>query len=448
MGVTLADLALKYSAPVPRYTSYPTAPHFSPNVGDVQYVSWLGELPGQATLSLYVHIPFCRELCWYCGCSTKATRHYTPVAAYLHALGREIANVAALVSPGHRVTHLHWGGGSPNILSAPDIAALSGELRGAFNLTEDAEFAVEIDPRHMDDAKSDAFARAGVNRVSVGVQDFDPAVQAAIGREQSFPETQAVIAALRARGIASINIDLMYGLPRQTEASVARTIGQVLSLDPDRIAVFGYAHLPDRMKRQRLLPTASLPTAPERFAQAGLIGSRLERHGYVRIGLDHFAKPSDPLAAGPVTRNFQGYTTDTADALLGLGASAIGRLPQGYVQNDIATAGYDRRIRAYGLATAKGLALTRDDKVRAAVIGRLMCDLTFSAGWLEQRFGAAARPVIREAETVVGSDEDGLVRRAGDGFVVTDLGRPFIRSICARFDAYLARTRARHAAGV
>ncbi len=443
-----AELVRKYAAPVPRYTSYPTAPHFSPRIGDVQYVSWLGSLPDRARLSLYVHIPFCHELCWYCGCNTKATRRYAPVTGYLHSLESEIANVAALVPRHHRVTHLHWGGGSPNILSAADIVALAEALRSAFNFAETAEFAVEIDPRHMDSAKASAFAHAGVNRVSVGVQDFDPAVQAAIGREQSYEMTRGAIAALRARGIASVNIDLMYGLPRQTQASVERTIDQVLVLDPDRIAVFGYAHLPDRMKHQRLMPAQALPDALARFAQASRIGRRLEKHGYVRIGLDHFAKPGDPLAAGPIARNFQGYTTDTADALIGIGASAIGRLPQGYVQNAVAVADYDRRIRCYGLATAKGLALRDDDKVRGAAIERLMCDLTFSAGSLRRRFGAAADPVIREAEALIETDEHGLVARTANGFVVTDLGRPFIRNICARFDAYLPRGAARHAAGV
>jgi oxygen-independent coproporphyrinogen-3 oxidase len=321
-------------------------------------------------------------------------------------------------------------------------------LWAAFDVVEGAEFAVEIDPRHMDATKADAFARAGVNRVSVGVQDFDPAVQAAIGREQSYETTRDVISALRKRGIACINIDLMYGLPRQTQASIDRTVAQVLSLDPDRIAVFGYAHLPDRMKHQRLMPSDALPDAVERFAQADRIGRRLEAHGYVRVGLDHFAKPGDPLACGGISRNFQGYTTDTADALLGLGASAIGCLPQGYVQNAVAAADYGRRILRYGLATAKGLLLTEDDRVRAAVIERLMCDLTFSASWLGRRFGTAADPVVREAEALVETDEEGLVVPTADGFAVTEAGRPFLRSICARFDVYLPQSVARHAAGV
>lgn len=443
-----ADLVRKYAGPVPRYTSYPTAPHFSPNVGDVQYVSWLAALPDGARLSLYVHIPFCHRLCWYCGCNTKATHRYAPVAGYLQSLQSEIANVAALVPRRHSVAHLHWGGGSPNILAAPDILELAEALRAHFSVGKAAEFAVEIDPRHMDPEKLDAFARAGVTRVSVGVQDFDAAVQAAIGREQSFETTRRAVAAFRERGIASINIDLMYGLPRQTRESVERTIGQVLELEPDRIAVFGYAHLPDRMKHQRLMPAQTLPDALERFGQSSRLAQRLAEAGYVRIGLDHFARPGDALVSKAVGRNFQGYTTDQADALLGIGASAIGRLPEGYVQNAVAVADYDRRIRAYGLATAKGLALSSEDKVRGHVIERLMCDLTFSAADVRRRFGQAADAVLREGEALIEADRDGLIERTADGFIVTERGRPFIRSICARFDAYLDRSTARHAAGV
>lgn len=443
-----AALVRKYAGPVPRYTSYPTAPHFSPNVGDVQYVSWLAALPAGARLSLYVHIPFCHRLCWYCGCNTKASHRYAPVAGYLQSLQSEIANVAALVPSRHAVHHIHWGGGSPNILAAPHIVELAEALRAHFNVDNTAELAVEIDPREMDAERFDAFARAGVTRVSLGVQDFDVSVQAAIGREQSFETTMSAVAAFRERGIASINIDLMYGLPHQTRRSVERTIAQVLELEPDRIAVFGYAHLPDRMKHQRLIPADMLPGALERFAQSSRLARRLAEHGYVRIGLDHFAKPGDALASEAIGRNFQGYTTDQADALLGVGASAIGRLPEGYVQNAVAVADYERRIRAYGLATARGLALSSEDKVRGHVIERLMCDLTFSAADMRRKFGAAADAVVGEAEALIQADREGLIERTADGFIVTERGRPFIRSICACFDAYLGRTTARHAAGV
>jgi oxygen-independent coproporphyrinogen-3 oxidase len=442
------DIVRQRGAPVPRYTSYPTAPHFSPHIGEVHYVGWLADLPNEARLSLYVHVPFCHSLCHYCACNTKATQRYAPVAHYLASLSTEVANVAALVPATHTVTHMHWGGGSPNILSAADIRLLAGEIRSRFNFAESAEFAVEIDPRRLDASQVDAFAEAGVTRVSLGVQDFDSAVQAAIGREQSFAATKSAVDAFRAKGIASINIDIVYGLPHQTEASVDRTLQQVLELAPDRVAAFGYAHLPERMKHQRLIPAEALPGLVERYAQSDRITRRLLRRGYVRVGLDHFARPADPLAVGPVTRNFQGYTTDSADALLGLGASAISRLPQGYAQNAPAVADYERRIRDYGLATAKGIALTAQDRVRAHVIERLMCDLAFSADDLRSRFGAQADPAIADAQALIAADEHALLQPTSDGFVVTKRGHPFIRSICARFDAYLGKTPARHSAGV
>ena len=443
-----ADLARTYAAQVPRYTSYPTALQFRPNIGDVQYVCWLAALPDAVRLSLYVHIPFCHRLCWYCGCNTKATQRYAPVAGYLSAVESEIAGVASLLPRRHSVAHMHWGGGSPNILTAGDIGKIASALRNAFIIEKHAEFAVEIDPRHMDAQKILAFVEAGVTRVSVGVQDFNPAVQAAIGREQSFETTKRIIEQLRWYGIASINIDLMYGLPRQTQESVERTIAQVLELDPDRIAIFGYAHLPERAKHQRLMPAAALPDPLERLAQSGRLARRLVANGYVRVGLDHFAKPGDSLVTAAIARNFQGYTTDRADALLGIGASAIGRLPQGYVQNAVAVGDYERRIRHYGLATAKGLAFSDEDRMRGYVIERLMCDLSFSAAEVRRRFGAAADPLLAEAKTVIATDRDGLVAGTPDGFTVTERGRPFIRSICAHFDAHLDRNRARHAAGV
>jgi oxygen-independent coproporphyrinogen-3 oxidase len=288
----------------------------------------------------------------------------------------------------------------------------------------------------------------GVTRVSVGVQDFDDDVQAAIGRHQSFAATKAAVDAFRHGGVRSVNIDLMYGLPHQTRRSIDRTLRRVLELEPDRIAAFGYAHLPARLKHQRLIDEAALPDVVERYAQSRRIARRLEASDYVRIGLDHFAKPGDPLARGPVNRNFQGYTTDSASALLGIGASAIGRLPQGYVQNAVAAGDYIRRIRDCGLAAARGIELSMDDRVRAYVIERLMCDGTFSRSDIERRFGAAAGPVLADAELLVQSDQGGLVAATADGFRVTEAGRPFVRTICACFDAYMGTEGARYSPGV
>lgn len=444
------ELIEKYAKPVPRYTSYPTAPHFQTEIGADTYRSWLDRLPNGVQTSVYVHIPFCEKLCWYCGCNTKATERYEPVANYLHALDRECRAVSELVSTKAVITHLHWGGGSPSILSARDIEALSGRLQSAFAFSPKAEIAVEVDPRTIADDKVRAFAASGFNRVSVGVQDFSEAVQAAINRQQSYETTASAIERFRSAGIGSINIDLVYGLPRQTLDSVKSTIDQVLALAPDRIALFGYAHLPARLVHQRLIRDADLPNTLERFAQANAAANMLLEAGYVRIGLDHFAKRCDTLATGIVHRNFQGYTTDTAEALIGLGASSIGRLPQGYVQNATAVAEYARRTEADGLATAKGRALTEEDIARGHVIEELLCSLRLDVPDLELRFGRLGKLLGAEAKALIASDTDGLIIPIGDdgSFTVTERGRLFVRSICAVFDAYLGQSAATHSAGV
>lgn len=443
------EILHRYAAPVPRYTSYPTAPHFTTAVGPDAYAGWLRDLAPGSALSIYVHIPFCNQLCWYCGCTTKATRQYRPVADYIPALLEEVATVAGLLPSDRRMVHMHWGGGSPSILLPDDIRRLSDAITSRIERNPDAEFAVEVDPRHIDRMRVAAFSQAGVNRVSVGVQDFDPAVQRAINREQSVEMTRAAVDMFRDAGVRSINVDLVYGLPHQTRTSIERTVDEVIALAPDRIALFGYAHLPSRLPHQRLIEDDWLPGITERFAQANRAANRLVAAGYQRIGLDHFARPDDPLARGPVHRNFQGYTTDGADALLGLGASSIGKLPQGYVQNSSATAEYQRRVRGGGLATAKGRVLTDEDRARSFIIERLMCDLRFPAAELKARFPSRAEALLAEASELVASDTDCLVEADGSGgFRVTEKGRLFLRTICACFDAYLGQAQARHSVGV
>ena len=443
-----ANLIARHAAPAPRYTSYPTALQFTSKVDSKHYAEWLAALSGEATLSLYVHIPYCHELCWYCGCNTKAVQRYGPIGRYLDALEHEVRTVAALASAANAVTNIHWGGGSPNVLSAVHIRRLAEQLRASFRVRGGAEFAVEIDPRTLSQPQVDAFADAGVNRISLGVQDFDAAVQTAINRIQSFDTTRRAVEMFRERAVASINIDLVYGLPHQTLSTAEHTIDLVLRLQPDRIAAFGYAHLPARLKHQRLIDAAALPDARLRFELAGRIGQRLVEAGYVRIGLDHFARPDDALACRPVTRNFQGYTTDQATALIGLGASAIGRFSDGYVQNATPVGAYMARIAADGLAVSRGLRLAPDDRMRAFVIEQLMCGMAFSGTEMKRRFGAAAEPLYREAKALVASDRDGLVEPTRDGFRITERGRPFVRSLCARFDTYLTAGAAGHAAGV
>jgi oxygen-independent coproporphyrinogen-3 oxidase len=448
MQCSLQSLAERYSAPVPRYTSYPTAPNFGNAVGPREATAWMRRLPADAALSLYVHIPFCRALCWYCGCATTVANGQRPIEAYLDTLEREMTHVSRLAPPAHRVTHIHWGGGSPNTLTPEEIQRLGESTRGQFHIDPAAEFAVEIDPRFMDPARVAAFQNAGVNRVSIGVQDFETKVQAAINRYQPYDVTRDVVSMLRGAGVPTLNIDLVYGLPGQTQASVARTIDLVLSLDPDRVAVFGYAHLPEKIRHQRLINTKSLPGPAERLGQANRIARKLLASGYVRVGLDHFAKPTDPLAGAAVRRNFQGYTTDVSDALIGLGASAISRFPQGYAQNTAHVPDYQSRVAQRGLGTVRGFMFSDDDRMRSYVIERLMCDLVFSEDDLRARFGRAAEPLIDDARFVRDADRDGLTEPTPDGFRITERGRHFVRSVCACFDAYLGTTQARHAAGV
>lgn len=435
---SVEELVNRHAASLPRYTSYPTANHFNSAIGPADYKSWLADLCNDVALSLYVHIPFCEALCWYCACSTKATHRYHPVADYLEALETEVLSVSELIPRRHRLTHLHWGGGSPDILSARDIRRLGASLNSSFEIPPGTEFAVEIDPRLMTAEKADSMVEIGVNRISIGVQDFDPAVQKAIGREQDYETTSKAIGLFRDRGVHSVNVDLVYGLPHQTERSLDRTIQQVFELSPDRIAVFGYAHVPHRASNQKLIDASALPAPAQRYSMARRVAELIGQAGYRPIGIDHFARSEDSLATRRLRRNFQGYTTDSADVTIGLGASAIGRLPGGYVQNAVAASDYARRVQQAGLATVRGWALTREDRLRAFVIERLMCDFNFSSHGLADRFGEAASDLLREAEAIISEDVDGFVQRTDDGFCLTPRGRPFVRNFCARFDAHLS----------
>ena len=442
------DLIQKYGGAVPRYTSYPTAPHFGPGVDAAEYGTWLRALPDEVDLSVYVHIPFCDTLCWFCGCNTKITRQYKPINGYLDGLLREIELVGRHLPAQRSLTHLHFGGGSPTLLSAVDFACVMSAIGDCFPIAGDAEIAIEIDPRDVDTNKVRAYARAGVNRASLGIQDFDETVQRAINRLQPYSLTASVVADLRTAGIERLNFDLMYGLPHQTEAGIADMVDKAVSLGPDRVALFGYAHVPWMKAHQRLIPEEALPDAGARFHQQDMAAARLVAAGYVRIGLDHFALPDDPLAQAAANdnlrRNFQGYTADGAGALIGLGASSIGALPQGYVQNHIDTRRYLDDIWAGRLPVAKGLALSDDDRCRRSAIERLMCDLRLDTS--DARF---ADLVAKAAERLRTFEQDGLVTTTGGALQVNEAGRPFVRQIAAAFDAYLeAPTAGRHSAAV
>ncbi len=442
----------KYDRPVPRYTSYPTAPHFSDAVGPEDYGLWLAALPSEAPLSLYFHIPFCDSLCWFCGCHTKIVRRYQPVAAYMAVLSREVDLAAAALGEATTVGHLHFGGGSPTIIDAADLADLSDRLRRHFSFAPGYEFAVEIDPREADRSMIEAWARAGATRASLGVQDVNPEVQQAVNRIQPFDQTKRVADWLREAGILKLNLDLMYGLPHQTVERVLTNVDRVLTLAPDRVALFGYAHVPWMKRHQRLIPEDALPDADERLRQSEAAAARLVAAGYVRIGLDHFARSEDSLAValaeGRLHRNFQGYTDDQCKALIGFGASAIGALPQGYVQNAVPIKQYAEAIQAGRLATVRGIEVTAEDELRRRVIERLMCDLRVDVGEVSHSLGFHRRHLTRELQALAPLAADGLVRVEGTRVRLLPGARPLLRTVCAVFDKYLNGGPGRHAAAV
>lgn len=442
----------KYSGAVPRYTSYPTAPHFHEGVSCGIYAQWLGKLGDSDNLSLYLHIPYCDRLCWFCACHTKHTLKYEPIASYLTSLKLEIAAVGQRISRDARVTAVHFGGGSPTMLKPEDMIDLMDCLRAAFNFAENAEISVEMDPNDLDEPRYDALAAIGMTRASLGVQDFDPKVQKTINRIQTFEQTRSVVEAVRARGVRSVNCDILYGLPYQSLDTLAETVRSIISLDPDRIALFGYAHVPWMKKHQTMIPDEALPDIVERYRQMTLAGDMLVAAGYVAIGIDHFAKPVDSLAVacskGDLKRNFQGYTDDCATALIGLGASSIGKLPQGYVQNMPATGEYQRMAETDGLCVVRGIELSDDDRVRAWVIERIMCDFAFDFAELEREFGWDPSGIIAEAKLFAAQNSDGIAQIKGQVFSLTEAGKPFARTVAAVFDSYLSTGKGRHSVAV
>jgi oxygen-independent coproporphyrinogen-3 oxidase len=446
------ELLAKYHCPVPRYTSYPTAPHFHAGIGPQDYRSWLAALPAELPLSLYLHVPFCQELCWYCSCHTTVARRYGPIGGYLEVLGREIELVVEALGALHAVSHIHLGGGTPTMLAPRDLALLGLGLRTHFALLGDAEVAVEIDPRTLTLATVDALVAIGVTRASLGVQDVNPEVQRAINRCQPFEVTERAVGWLHEAGIPAINFDLMYGLPHQTVDRVLRSVEAALSLRPARLALFGYAHVPWMKRHQRLIDEATLPGPLERAAQLKAAAARLGDAGYVAIGLDHFALPDDALALarreGRLRRNFQGYTTDIAPVLVGLGASAISSLPQGYVQNAVPISAYRHAIKDGRLAVARGIAHRAEDRLRGAIIERLMCDLEVDLDAVCGRFGWPAHLLQPDLEALAPLAADRLIEISGHAIRVTPRGRPFVRVACAVFDRYLDDGAGRHSSAV
>jgi oxygen-independent coproporphyrinogen-3 oxidase len=433
---------------LPRYTSYPTAPLFSPAVDEDTYAGWLSKLPADEPISLYLHVPFCRSMCWYCGCHTTISARDEPIESYLILLRREIEALVARMRCSPKVQHVHFGGGTPTIMKAQDFTGLMRLLRDRFDVADDAELAIEIDPRSVAPEMLEALGECGINRASLGVQSFDPAVQKSINRIQSVERTATTVAGLRRFGVGRINFDLIYGLPHQTTRSCADTVAAVFSMRPDRLAVFGYAHVPGFKKHQRLIDEETLPDGEARAEQALAITDALIAAGYRQIGLDHFALPDDDLttaqAAGRLRRNFQGYTTDHCETLIGFGASAIGRLRDGYVQNEVGLGKYATRIGAGRLATAKGYSLTLEDRVRAAIIERLMCDFTVDIITICARYGFDPLALIDRNERLARILDDGLADMDGGILRMRSGHRFLVRAVAASFDSHLTQSRRTH----
>ncbi|MEQ8641232.1 MAG: oxygen-independent coproporphyrinogen III oxidase [Alphaproteobacteria bacterium] len=452
MSMTSETVARWRGARLPRYTSYPTAPHFTDAVDHTVYGRWLAGIGDGTPLSLYVHVPFCRAMCWYCGCHTKVSRKAEPVSRYVGTLEQEARLVAGCISTAPVVRHLHFGGGTPTIMQPDEMRHLMTVLRTLFQFADDGEVALEIDPRTLTSAMADVLADCGFTRASLGVQSFDPAVQTAINRLQTPDETSAAVSALRTRGVTAINFDLIYGLPHQSVESCRDTVARCLAMAPDRLAVFGYAHVPDFKKHQQRIDPSWLPDGGARQDQAEAIATALSAAGYVRIGLDHYALPDDPLARAAATgrlhRNFQGYTVDDCETLIGLGASAIGRTAHGYVQNHVPMGRYAAHIADGHLATARGYQLSAEDRLRGDLIERIMCDMSVDVAAVCRRHGRDTTVAADALSRLQPLAADGIVRLDGNRVSVAEDAWFLVRAAAAAFDAYLPASPRQHSRAV
>ena len=444
---TAPDPALieRFDVAGPRYTSYPTADRFVEAFGAQDYARWLdhrAQIPVRAPLSLYVHIPFCQSVCWYCACNKIGTRDRSRGDRYVDDLLHELTLYTDRIGVGQAVSQMHWGGGTPTFLMPEALARLMQGLERAVHFTPQAERSIEVDPRTVEPEDLKRLRELGFNRLSFGVQDFDPTVQQAVHRVQSTEQVFALTQAARAQGFDSVNVDLIHGLPHQTPERFAVTLDTVAELRPDRIAVYGYAHLPQRFKPQRRIHEADLPSASEKLEMMRMAIERLGVHGYVHIGLDHFALPDDALAVaqrmGVLHRNFMGYTTQPDCDMIGLGVSAIGRIGPSYGQNARTLEAWRASIHAGVLPIERGCELNRDDMLRRFAIMSMMCNGTVSFAAVERDYLVSARQVFRdELERLREFEALGLVRIDPDGVSTTDLGRFFVRPIAMVFDRAL-----------
>jgi oxygen-independent coproporphyrinogen-3 oxidase len=443
------DLIRRMDRNGPRYTSYPTADRFVEAFDAETYQSWVARrnIGGiRRALSIYIHLPFCSTVCFYCACNKVVTRDRSKGDKYLQYLFREIDMQGPLFRDDRVVEQMHWGGGTPTFFTMAQLSGLWDRLRQHFSMSPDGEYSIEIDPRSVEPADMQALRDMGFNRISLGVQDFDPDVQRAVNRVQSEEQTLAVMDAARVAGFASVNVDLIYGLPKQNLISFNRTLGRIIAASPDRIAIYNYAHLPTRFKPQRRIAEADLPTPDVKLKLLGLAAQRLGEAGYVYIGMDHFAKPDDSLAVaqrhGHLHRNFQGYSTHAECDLVGLGVSAIGAIGPTYSQNHRALDDYYDALDRGVLPVARGMELSADDLLRRAVIQSLSCQFKLSKKSVEiaylidfERYFAAELAELRDLAV------DGLVELDEEWITVTPRGRMLIRNVCMVFDKYLQRER-------
>lgn len=434
-------------ARVPRYTSYPTAPHFTKAVGPLQVAQWYADIPADAPISVYLHVPFCAQLCWYCGCNTTIASKYAPVHNYLETLLHELAHARRVLRHRLPVGQIHFGGGTPNALSPADFSRLADVLHDMFEIGVDTRFDIELDPRVLDAKMAWTLVASGVTRVNLGIQDFDPTVQAAINRIQPVELVEARLGDLRAAGLPEFGVDLLYGLPHQTEATIAATVDKVADLGASRVALFGYAHVPWMKPHQKLLEPHGLPGVEARMKLMSRAHAQLAARGYERIGIDHFARADDELAVaareGRLARNFQGYTTDRSETLLAFGPSAISAFREGYAQNHTRLDEWRAAVEGKSLPVARGAALSADDRIRREIIVRLMCDMSVDLDAIapEARFPDALARVDRFAA-------EGLCTREGTRIEIPPYARSFARIVASAFDSYLDGGEARHSVAV
>lgn len=439
------ELVDRYNLAGPRYTSYPTAPQFHDAFGSDEFTQALIESnASQAPLSLYFHIPFCAKVCFYCGCNKIATKDTGRCEPYLEKVYREMDLVAANVDTQRQVNQLHWGGGTPTFLSSEQMRALMQETRRRFNLRDDdlGDYSIEIDPREIQPDTLPLLRELGFNRMSFGLQDLNLKVQEAVNRVQPRAMTENALIQARELGFRSLNLDLIYGLPHQTPETFAATLEEVIEMNPDRLSVFNYAHLPERFKPQRRINAEDLPSPEDKLAILEQTINRLIQAGYVYIGMDHFAKPDDALAIaqreGRLHRNFQGYTTHSDCDLIAMGASSISQVGPTYAQNHHDTEGYEAAISDGRFSTLRGLRLNQDDMIRRAAINQLICHFTLDGDAFGQLHGIHfAEYFAAELQQLQQHQRDGLLQMTGNQLTVTPAGRLLVRSICMVFDAYL-----------